>query len=72
MTKKFILHITLLGSIDSKELYEKLKQFELNVTDFQDKTYVYGHIELYMLGTISSICWDYAKGQIEISMSAKR
>lgn len=46
MNTKMSVLVTIPGAIDSKELYEDIKQFGCNVTDLGDKTLVYATIDI--------------------------
>lgn len=52
-------YIEVEGQIDSKELYSKIKQFNVNVLDIKDKTIVQGKVNDYVFIKILKVCQTY-------------
>lgn len=55
------IYLTIDGKIKSRDLYKELKEFGLNVTDFINRTVVYGNIKKEDYKTIILICERYGK-----------
>lgn len=67
MQTKMSVLITIKGKIDSKELYEDLKQYGLNVTDMGEKTLIYAKIDIRdnTIEKILAICNKYGDPEVE-------
>lgn len=59
--------IQIKGAIESKSLYECVKDMGLNVTDLGDTTLVYGDCPDEELSALVSICWSFGDVVIEIT-----
>lgn len=53
--------------IDSKALYEELKQYKMNVTDAINSIFVYGRVNDYYLAEVLFILLKYGDAKITIS-----
>lgn len=54
------------ANIDSKELYEMVKCFKLNVTDIGKTVYMYGEMSTKHLQTVIAICYKFGYEEITI------
>ena len=52
-------YIEVEGQIDSRELYNKIKQFNVNVLDIKEKTIVQGNVNDYVFIKIIKVCQTY-------------
>lgn len=62
--------ITMPGKINSKALYEEVKQFNFNVTDLEVKTFVHGRIDLRdpTIEFVLQACYKYSvNGEVRVS-----
>jgi hypothetical protein len=53
------INVTINGKIDSKELWEDVKCYDINVTDLGEVTFVYGEVSMFDSLIIISICRKY-------------
>ena len=53
------VNVTINGQIDSRELYEDVRRYKVNVTDFITFTAVYGNVSVKDSLTIIDICRKY-------------
>lgn len=53
------LNVTINGKIDSKELWNDIKGYDVNVTDLGEVTFVYGQVSMYDSMFIIDICRKY-------------
>jgi len=53
--------------IDAMSLYDELKLYKLNVTDFIEKVAAYGDLEDYQLGEVIQILLKYGSHNITIT-----
>ena len=65
--KKASIFIRISGQIDSRGLYECVKQMGMNVTDLADMTLVYGDCDVDDVMELVCICWSYGDVTAEIS-----
>lgn len=62
------IYITFQQKVNSRELYEELKDFKVNVTDLETKVYAYRNdIELIEIPQILVICDKYGLYDISIT-----
>ena len=54
------------ANIDSQELYNDVKQFNMNVTDMITKVYMYGEVSPKYCATLLNICYKYSYKSIDI------
>lgn len=54
------------ANIDSQELYNDVKMFNMNVTDLITKTYMYGEIKPKHCTTLLEICYKYSFIHLDI------
>ena len=65
--KKASMFIRISGQIDSRGLYECVKQMGMNVTDLGDMTLVYGDCSIDDVMELVCICWSYGDITAEIN-----
>ena len=53
------INVTINGKIDSKALWEDIKEYDVNVTDLGEVTFVYGECSMYHAMFIADICRKY-------------
>ena len=72
MAEKISLIATIPGKIDSKTLYESVKQYNMNVLDMGDKTLVYNFNSVSPRDIVDTmyVCFRYGKCEVRISYSA--
>ena len=58
------------GNIDSQELYNDVKCFNLNVTDLITKTYMYGELSPSHCRSALEICYKYSFIHLDIKNPA--
>ncbi len=51
--------VTIKGKIDSKALWSEISEYDVNVTDMDDVTFVYGKASMYDSMFIIDICRKY-------------
>lgn len=61
------INVTINGKIDSKELWEDVKGYDINVTDLGEVTFVYGEVSMFDSLIIISICRKYGNITHEIT-----
>ena len=61
------VNVEIRGKIDSKELYQDLEGYNLNVTDLGEMTYVYGQSSMYDSMFILDICRKYGDITSEVT-----
>lgn len=61
------LNVTINGKIDSKELWEDVKGYDVNVTDMELFTSVYGKVSMYDSMFIIDICRKYGDIKCEVT-----
>ena len=61
------LSVTIAGKVDSKELWEDVKRYDVNVTDMVEFTSVYGKVSMYDSMFIIDICRKYGDIKTEIT-----
>ena len=61
------VNVEIKGKIDSKELYQDLDGYNLNVTDLGEMTYVYGQSSMYDSMFILDICRKYGDITSEVT-----
>ena len=54
------------ANIDSKELYEMVKDYKLNVTDIKTKIYMYGEVPARFMVNVLTICSKFSYKEITI------
>lgn len=71
MNTKMNVYITVTPKSKSRELYERLQPFKANVTDLDDKVYVYTEIDIRedAIEKILEICHEY--GDCEVNAQIK-
>lgn len=57
--KKVTIFVRIIGSIDSRKLYDEIKGFDMNVTDCIAYTMVYGACTIEESARIMTICALY-------------
>ena len=61
------LNIKINGKIDSKKLWEEVKEYDINVTDLESFTSVYGKCSMYDSMFVIDICRKYGDIQTEVT-----
>lgn len=61
------VNVEIKGKIESKELYQDLQGYNLNVTDLGEMTYVYGQSSMYDSMFILDICRKYGDITSEVT-----
>ena len=61
------LTTTLQAPIDSVSLYAELEDYDINVTDFISKIYVYGEVNIFDLDNVLIILLKYGADKITIT-----
>ena len=61
------LNVTINGKVDSKELWEDVKGYDVNVTDMEMFTAVYGKVSMYDSMFIIDICRKYGDIKSEVT-----
>lgn len=64
---KISIFATFNPPIDAMSLYDELKLYKLNVTDFIEKVAAYGDLEDYQLGEVIQILLKYGSHNITIT-----
>lgn len=64
---KVTIFVQVIGKINSKELFEIVEQFGMNVTDMGDKTLVYGECYLEQASRIVFHCSLFGNTMTEIT-----
>lgn len=59
--------VTIQGKIDSKKLWEEVKGYDINVTDLNEFTTVYGKVSMYDSMFIIDICRKYGDIKSEVT-----
>lgn len=54
-----LLNIEIKGAIDSKKLWEEIRQYGVNVTDLEKYTLVHGEVSMYDSMFVIDICRKY-------------
>lgn len=54
------------ANIDSQELYNDVKRFNMNVTDLITKTYMHGEVKPKYCTTLLEICYKYSFVHLDI------
>lgn len=62
------LNVTIKGKVDSRQLWKDIEKYDVNVTDLEAFTAVYGKVSMYDSMFIIDICRKY--GDIETSVTA--
>lgn len=60
------VNVTIQGKIDSKSLWEDVKDYDVNVTDMIQFTAVYGKVSMYDSMFIIDICRKYGDITTEV------
>lgn len=55
------------GNIDSRELYNMVEKYEINVTDMDGEVILYGMIHSYELCSILSICEKFGITEVYVN-----
>jgi hypothetical protein len=55
------INVTIKGKIDSKELWEDIKRYNVNVTEVGEVTFVHGEASMYDSMFIIDICRKYGE-----------
>lgn len=58
---------TINGKIDSRELWDDIKDYDVNVTDLGEVTYVYGQVSMYDSLFVIDICRKYGDTISEVT-----
>ena len=58
---------TIKGKIDSRELWDDIKDYDVNVTDLGEVTYVYGQVSMYDSLFVIDICRKYGDTISEVT-----
>lgn len=61
------VNVTIQGQIDSKSLWEDVKDYDVNVTDMIQFTSVYGKVSMYDSMFIIDICRKYGDITTEVT-----
>lgn len=61
------VNVTIQGKIDSKSLWEDVKDYDVNVTDMIQFTAVYGKVSMYDSMFIIDICRKYGDITTEVT-----
>lgn len=61
------VNVTINGQIDSRELYEDVRHYKVNVTDFITFTAVYGQVSVKDSATVIDICRKYGDIKSEVT-----
>lgn len=61
------VNVTIQGQIDSKSLWEDVKDYDINVTDMIQFTAVYGKVSMYDSMFIIDICRKYGDITTEVT-----
>ena len=61
------INVTIKGKIDSKELWNDIKGYDVNVTDLGEVTFVYGQASMYDTMFIIDICRKYGDISTEVT-----
>lgn len=61
------INVTIKGKIDSKELWEDIRRYDVNVTDMGEVTFVHGEASMCDLILIISICRKYGDINCEVT-----
>jgi len=61
------VNVTIKGKIDSKSLWEDVKDYDVNVTDMIHFTAVYGKVSMYDSMFIIDICRKYGDITTEVT-----
>lgn len=61
------VNVEIKGKIDSRELYQDLQGYDLNVTDLGEATFVYGQTTMYNSMFIIDICRKYGDINSEVT-----
>ena len=61
------INVTIKGKIDSKELWDDIKGYDVNVTDLGEVTFVYGQATMYDSMFIIDICRKYGDISTEVT-----
>ena len=64
------IYVTIKPKVKSRELYERLRPYNVNVTDLGDKVYVYTRMQLSRvdLEKVLSICNEYGECLVDAHM----
>lgn len=61
------VNVQINGKIDSKELWNDVKRYDINVTDLGEMTMVYGKVSMYDSMFIIDICRKYGDITSEVT-----
>lgn len=61
------INVSITGKIDSKKLYSEISEYDINVTDLGDVTFVYGKVSMYNSMFIIDICRKYGDITSEVT-----
>lgn len=61
------VNCTINGKIDSRELWDDIKNYDVNVTDLGEVTYVYGQVSMYDSLFVIDICRKYGDTISEVT-----
>lgn len=61
------VNCTIKGKIDSKELWNDICRYDVNVTDMGEVTFVYGQVSMYDSMFIIDICRKYGDITSEVT-----
>ena len=70
MQTKMNVYVTVKPRVESRELYERLRPYDANVTDVGDKVYVYTEIDIRedAVEHIIAICKEYGDCSVDAHM----
>lgn len=58
--------IEIAGEVDSLTLWSLIQKFKVNLTAWENKTWIYGECELHNLGTIIERCALFGRLKVEV------
>lgn len=61
------INVTIKGKIDSKQLWEDIKRYDVNVTEMGEITFVHGEASMYDSMFIIDICHKYGDITSEVT-----
>lgn len=61
------INVTITGKIDSKKLYSEIQDYNVNVTDLGEVTFVHGEASMYDSMFIIDICRKYGDITSEVT-----
>lgn len=60
--------LTIRGLENALELYKKIEQYKVNLTELENVAYVYGTVTMESAAKIIACCEQYGKVETELSM----